>query len=364
VGTHFADHYKTYLFRLRPDNKTLDRASAVLVNEGAGREASKLLKVGKWYCLVFSEHKNGVGRYVMAKRAQKITGPYREEKQLALPSTEAREPNQGGLVPGPDGQWYFLTHHGTGDWSGRVMSLLPVTWLDGWPIIGQVLPTGLGTMAWQGKMPRLNTGTRPALARGDDFDSTALGPQWQWNYQPRPDKYALQERPGWLRLKAFAPLQKDDLLHAGNTLTQPSFRSYANEVTVKLDLAGMADGQKSGLCHFSQDHAALGVVQRGATRYLEYRHGSQREQGPPLPGRHVWLRSVWGLDGRSQFAYSLDGDTYQHFGAPYQLAWGYYRGDRLGLYCFNDLGENGLVDVDYFHYAMQQNAPGPSPPQP
>lgn len=354
VGTHFADQYKTYLFKLSADGKAIDRSSAVLVNSGSGREASKLIKVKDWYYLVFSEHKNGIGRYVMAKRSKKLFGPYREEKQLALVSREAMEPNQGGIVPGENGKWYFLTHHGTGDWSGRIVSLLPVTWMDGWPLIGKVLPEGIGTMEWQGKMPFVNRGNHFRIARSDDFDAVSLSGQWQWNYQPRREMYSLKERPGWLRLKAYIPLRKDDLMTAGNTLTQRCFRTSGNEVTVKMDLSNMADGQKSGLCHFSKEHAAIGIAQEGNVKRLEYRKNGRKISGTELPGPHIWLRSVWGLDGLSQFSYSLDGDHYMSFGEPYQLTWGYYRGDRLGVYSFNDNAESGFVDIDYFHYALEK----------
>jgi hypothetical protein len=27
-----------------------------------------------------------------------------------------KEPNQGGLIQLKNGQWWFFTHHGTGDW--------------------------------------------------------------------------------------------------------------------------------------------------------------------------------------------------------------------------------------------------------
>ena len=131
IGTHFADGYKTYLFKMSEDGKQIDRKSAKLVNSGSGREANKLIKIGDWYYLIFSEHKSDKGRYVMAKRSKKMMGPYKEERQLALPSREAMEPNQGGIVQGKDDNWYFLTHHGSGDWSGRIVSLLPVTWIDG-----------------------------------------------------------------------------------------------------------------------------------------------------------------------------------------------------------------------------------------
>ena len=87
VGTHFADGYKTYMFPMSPDGRRIERDSAVLINSGSGREANKLIKVGDWYYLIFSEHKKELGRYVMAKRSRRMTGPYLEERQLALPSS-------------------------------------------------------------------------------------------------------------------------------------------------------------------------------------------------------------------------------------------------------------------------------------
>ena len=94
--------------------------------------------------------------------------------------------------------------HGSGDWSGRIVSLLPVTWVEGWPIIGEVLPQQIGTMVWSGKMP-YEYEEKLTLKRSEDFDEARLAPQWQWNYQPRKDFFSLSERPGWLRLKAYRP---------------------------------------------------------------------------------------------------------------------------------------------------------------
>ncbi len=349
VGTHFADGYKTYLFKMAEDGKSIDRKSAVLVNEGSGREASKLIKVDGWYYLVFSEHKPGIGRYVLAKRSRKVTGPYKEEKQLALPSVEAMEPNQGGIVLGRDNNWYFLTHHGTGDWSGRIVSLLPVTWVDGWPLLGKVLDSKIGTMKWSSDMP-FNADEKLSIRRSDDFDGSSLASQWQWNYQPRKEFFSLSERPGWLRLKAYRPLKPNDLLKAGNTLTQRTFRKSENDVVIRMDISHMENGQKAGLCHFSSQHSAIGVVKEGGNRYLEYRENGKMTKGAQIHSRYIWFRSQWGLDGKSYYAYSIDGDNFTSFGTPYQMVWGNYRGDRIGIYCFNDNGENGFVDVDYFHY--------------
>ena len=165
--------------------------------------------------------------------------------------------------------------------------------------------------------------------------------------------FSLDERPGWLRLKAFTPLRKDTLLAAGNTLTQRSFRTTRNEVTIKLDLSEFADGQKAGLCHFSQSSSSLGISQKDGVKRLEYTENDQTSLKTEFAGTFIWLRSSWGNDGLSQYYYSLDGDNFIPYGQPYQLKWGNYRGDRIGIYCYNNEEEKGYVDVDYFHYEME-----------
>lgn len=351
IGTHFADGYKTYLFRMAADGRSIDRSSARLVNEGNGRETNKLIYHDGWYYIVFSEHRDGIGRYVMAKRDRKMTGDFREERQLLLPCREANEPNQGGIVEGKDGKWYFLTHHGSGDWSGRIVSLLPVEWLDGWPMIGDTSEGDPGKMVWTGEMP--DSISPLTLQRSDDFDASVLSTQWQWNYAPREEMFSLEDRPGWLRLKAFQPLVNDKLLKAGNTLTQRSFRSKKNEVTIKMDIRQMADGEHAGLCHFAAHSGCVGVVREAGRTLLELRVDDRSQYGPELTCGYLWLRSTWGLDGQSHFSYSIDGDRFEPFG-DYQLSWGFYRGDRIGIYNYNNVSESGLVDIDFLHYRMER----------
>lgn len=352
LGTCFRDNCKTYMYRMADDCKSIDLRSAKLVNEGNHREANKLIRHGKYYYLIFSEHQHHLGRYVMAKRDTRITGDFKEERQILLPCRESNEPNQGGIIEGPDGKWYFFTHHGSGDWSGRIASLLPVEWVDGWPMIGDRSQGEIGSMVWTGAMPKIET-ERLAIARSDDFDNQELGPQWQWNYQPRTSMFSLTERSGWMRLYAWRPLENDVLMKAGNTLTQRTFRSPYNEVVVKMDIKHMADGQRAGLCHFAAHSSALGAVCEDGKCYIEFRVDEQRHRGPQLTDRYLWIRSVWSLDGRSRYSYSTDGDTFTDFG-EYWLSWGHYRGDRIGIYTFNNLADEGFVDVDYLHYKMER----------
>lgn len=349
VGTNFKDGYKTWLYRLTPDGRSLVPESRVLLNEGSRREANKLYKVNGSYYHFFSEWKPGIGRYVMMQRAKNITGPYTEERQLSHAQREAMEPNQGGLVQTAAGDWYFLTHHGTGAWEGRAASLLPVTWIQGWPVIGTPDKEGIGNFVWSGKMP-VAGGSKLTQQSSDEFALPTLGVQWEWNYQPRADKWSLTERPGFLRLHAFPPLRVDDLRSAANTLTQRTLRTELNVVTVALDLSGMADGQVAGITHFSRDYTALGIRRKASQRVLEFKRNDQVTPGPLISGQRVWLRSEWGLTGMSRYSYSEDGITFQPFGEISRLGWANYRGDRLGLFTYNDLAETGHIDVDWFHY--------------
>ncbi len=347
VGTRFADNYKTYIWKLTPDGKELVSDSRTLINEGAHREANKLLKINGIYYHFFSEV-NGV-RVVMMQRSKSVMGPYTERRQLTAQNRESNEPNQGGIVDTVNGDWFFFTHHGRGDWEGRPASLLPVTWIDGWPIPGITDNQGKpGIMSWGGRKPVAGDVAPPQTS--DQFDNDKLAVQWEWNYQPRADKWSLTQRPGFLRLHAFRPLKPDDLTTAGNTITQRSFRTKDNRVVVKLDLSGLVDGQKTGLCHFAKTHSAIGVVQEGTNRRIEFRINGRQTPGPELSGNQLWLQSTWGLDGQSHYAYSTDGQHFTDFGEAYQLSWGHYRGDRFGIYNFNTKQDTGYVDVDFVKY--------------
>jgi len=358
VGTNFRDGYKTWLFKLTSDGRDIIKESAILINEGDRREANKLYKIDGTYYHFFSEWKEGVGRYIMMQRAQSITGPYTEERQLSHVQRAAMEPNQGGLVQTQTGDWYFFTHHGTGQWEGRAASLLPVTWIDGWPVIGAPDADGIGTMVWSGRKPV--QGMPVVFPQGsDEFDVATLAQFWEWNYQPRAEKWSLEEQPGFLRLHAYRGLDGDNLLKVGNVLTQRSVRAANSEVVVRLEVDGMADGQHAGLNHYSAarnrerpaaNSASLGVVQVGSERFLEFSRDGVFTRGPEITNAALWLKSSWGLDGVSRFSYSVDGTTFAPFGESYQLAWGSYRGDRIGLFNYNNQSESGYVDIDWVRY--------------
>lgn len=354
VCTNFSDSYKVHLFELSVDGTAIMPGSDRVIHQSPGSEANKLYKINGLYYHLFSEDHQERGRVVMIERSRSLNGPWEIKQINAVDPAVDREPNQGGLIEVSARNWWFLTHQGSGGhWDGRTMSLVPVKWIDGWPILGKPGADGFGHMVWEAKKPIQG---RPIVwpQTNDDFDETTLSPQWEWNYQPRAGKWSLTERPGFLRLHAFKPLKYGDLMTAGNTLSQRAMRTQLNVVVVKVDISRMADGQIAGLCHFAGEYSAFGVSETSGTRRIVLRTSGEYTTGPSLDSNTIWLSNTWKRDGLSQYSYSLDGIHFIPFGRPWQLTWGGYRGDHVGLFTYNDQADSGFVDVDWFQYSISK----------
>jgi beta-xylosidase len=341
--------YNIHLFKLTPDGMAIVPGSDHVIHQSRGSEANKLYKWNGLYYHYYSEVKPE-GRVAMMDRAKSLEGPWETRQLIHVHGAVDKEPNQGGIVQALDGNWWFFTHQGRGDWEGRAAVLLPVEWVDGWPVLGKIGDDGIGGMVWRSQKPVAGQALT-SVAVNDDFDDPALKPEWQWNYQPRAEMWSLTKRKGFLRLYAFAPLRDGDLRTVGDVLTQRAFRSKRNEVTVELDVSGMVDGQEAGMSHFAKTFASLGIVQSGSARSISVNDNGVRTAGPVVKQAAVWLRSTWGFDGESQFAYSLDGRTFLRIGEPYQLTWGSYRGDRVGLFTMN-AKSSGWADFDSVRYEV------------
>jgi beta-xylosidase len=368
IGTHFKDGYKIHLWEMSADNRTLIPESDRVIYQFKGSEANKLYKFNGTYYHFFSEV-HGDQRVMMMRRAPSIKGPWSDKRQLMHGDRKARQPNQGGIIQGPDKNWYFFTHHGDGDWEGRAASLLPVHWIDGWPVIGQPDATGTGTMVWGGKMPLAGL-PRQFPQGSDDFSAARLAPVWEWNYQPRADKWSLHARPGFMRLHAFAGLDGSNLLKVGNVLTQRVVRTPDQSFTTRLALDGLAEDQHAGLLHFTAlprlgngagTTASVGIVMDDGKRYVEISRDGSYTRLQAWPHDAIWLRSSWGTDGKGSLAISADGRQFQTVLADFPLAWGAYRGSRIGLFTFNPSGEKGYVDVDEVSYAVDNRAGATAP---
>jgi beta-xylosidase len=358
VATRFAAEgpaqtkYNIHLWKLNPAGDAILAASDRILHQSRGSEANKLYRIHGLYYHYFSEVARE-GRVPMMERAKSLDGPWEQHQINHVDARVDKEPNQGGLIELADGTWWFVTHQGKGDWEGRAGVLLPITWVDGWPIAGRIGPDGIGNMVWTAPKPIRSPASATGYVASDDFAERTLKPQWEWRYQPRASSWSLTESPGHLRLHASRPLRPASFQAIPNVLTQRAIRTRASQTTVRMTLASMADGQEAGIAHCATTYASLTVVQTGGARALSFSRNGVRTPGPALAAKAVYLRSQWDFSGQCVFSWSLDGTSFTPIGTPYQLAWGQYRGDRIGLFTQNESADRGSVDFDSFVYTFQ-----------
>ena len=310
----------------------------VEIYRGPVAEGPKFYKRHGWYYISLPE--GGVekgGQTIL--RSRQILGPY--ERREVLP---AGSPHQGGLVELDNGEAWFIGFQSTGHF-GRVAHLLPVTWGDDdWPVFGDNGRPALG-----GKKPSLPVGSIFHPQTSDDFSTSTLGAQWQWNHNPQADAWSLSARPGWLRL---AGRPAETLTRAHNSLTQKLW-GPSGAVTVKLDVSALSPGQRAGLAFMSgKIFNGIGVVNHDGVRSLYWDDGP----GPALAQDVVYLRAFY-EGARARFQFSFDGRVFADLGAAVALKFGQWKGARIALYSFGPVGGHG--DFDDFDYVI---APSPATP--
>ena len=348
VMTHFADNYKIYLFEMSSDGKKLLDTGKV-IHQSRGSEANKLYKINGYYYHFYSEL-TPEGRMPFITRSSNIYGPYKQRRQL-IHKAKA-EPNQGGMVETKNGEWYFVTHHGEGYWSGREASLLPITWVDGWPLWGTAGADSIGNMMWTDKKP-INSSVTTTLNTNDEFNSNVLSPQWEWYFQPRSDSWSLTERKGFLRMYARKPLQPNVVNKTVNVLTQRPLRTDKNIATVRLDVSHMKEGQVVGLSLFGKTAGTVSVKKTQNDQRFFCNLAGIITEGDKIKAStaYVWLRATWDIEGKATFYYSTNGNEFNRLGGVYQIvSFSNSLGAKIGIHTSANEEEKGFVDVDWFHY--------------
>lgn len=325
-------------------------------------EGSRMIKHdGKYYLLMIS-WPNGGKRRQVCYRADKVTGPY--EKKVILEDNFAGFPyvGQGCIVDAPDGNWYGVIFQDRGG-VGRVLTLMPCQWKDGWPILGN--ENGKVPLTMQKPVLGYHTAS---LVVSDSFDSDKLKINWQWNHNPVDDAWSLTERPGFLRLKTNRIA--DNLYAATNTITQRMEGPQCQGI-VSLDVAHMKDGDVAGFSAFNGHSGLLSVIAEGNKKYLtmstnvvDLRNSdkailnveTEEKERVELNRNMVYLRID--CDFRlnrdmASFYYSFDRKDWKKIGTDFKMIFDYrklFMGTKFAIFNYATKYIGGYIDVDSFEY--------------
>ena len=284
-------------------------------------------------------------------RSKNIYGPY-EHKELLF--TDMAYPaswlHQGGLVDTPDGEWWTIIFQDRGKY-GREPWLMPVEWVDDWPVI-QACRTHAKPVMGNGERVMGNVDWR-----SDDFSAAEIGAQWQWNHEPDPNGWSLAERPGFLRLK---PQQTaEGLRFARNTLAQPP-QDPDSGCIAKVDVSNLKEGDWAGVGMLASWSTFIGVTVRDGKRYVAQVSQSEpwecdiKGEFPIGRVKTIWLKAeIPEFEFSVKYSFSIDGKHFvslaDKMGIPYNF-FADWLGPRYCLFCYSTCETGGWADFDKFMF--------------
>ena len=261
-------------------------------------------------------------------------------------ATACTNAHQGGIVQATDGSWWALfmqDFHSI----GRTVCLMPMTWEDGWPMVGLKGNLGRAPRTWfkpgtQSQSVAVSQQQPHApYERSDNFDGKTLGRVWQWNHNPDDKMWALKG--GRLRLNT---MPAEQLMWARNTLTQRVI-GPSSIATVEMSVKGMKDGDVAGLGNINVPCSWIGMVKQGkelTLRCFEQLTNDTIDVRVNMPQSKIWLRCTGDYDNdQAQYSYSIDGKSFQTLGRMMPLSYQLisFQGSRHALFAFNKNGKNG-----------------------
>ena len=354
-------------------------------------EGTRVIKHKDTYYALLISHVYAPGRHrrEVCYRTKDLNGTWEKNTILESDFGGFSYLAQGTIVDTKEGDWYGIMFQDRGG-VGRVLTLSPVRWIDGWPMLGDENGKVPETMRpYRSGMPATS------IVESDDFSvptaeanaslftlHSSLKKCWQWNHNPIDNAWSLTERPGFLRLKTNRVVQ--NLYLAPNTLTQ-RMEGPTCSGAVKLDVSKMKDGDHAGLAAFNGDSGVLTIKKQGKKYVLEMSEQSvsltdhekavtnvdvkvietvnltselQNSGTPAL----LYLKLTGdfrpGSHDVANFYYSLDGENWTQIGTKnYRMIFDYRRffmGTKFGIFNYATKKKGGYVDIDEFAYSKTE----------
>jgi len=314
-------------------------------DSGLGEGSQLFRKDGKYYLFNITWPRGGM-RTVVVHRADSLTGPW--EGKLVFQDLGVA---QGGMTDTPDGRWFAYLFRDYGS-VGRIPYIVPMTWENGWPVIGT-----------DGKVPETldlppGKGPIPGIVAPDEFIRKKGDPPlpivWQWNHNPDNSLWSVNRRKGFLRLTTG---RIDTLFtQARNTLTQRTIGPECSGSTL-IEVSHMKEGDFAGLALLQKKYGIVGVRFSNGARsvvMINAQSGAPVEvESIPLNQKRVYLKAECDFTDRrdiAYFYYSLDGKTWKPIGNQLKMEYSmpHFMGYRYGLFNYATREPGGFVDFDWF----------------
>lgn len=352
--------------------KEMDATGTRVTNEGvlvydghetdATIEGPKLYKrLGYYY--IFAPAGGVSTGWQLVLRSRNIYGPYERKVVMDQGTTPINGPHQGAWVQTPAGEDWFL-HFQDKEAYGRVVHLQPMKWVNNWPVIGVDKDgDGKGEPVLVYKKPNVGK-THPIVtpAESDEFNTSSLGLQWQWQANPKAHWSFLNPSKSALRLYSDKmPDSAKNLWEVPNILLQ-KWPAEQFVITTKFSFTPnpKLENEKAGLVIMGLSYANIALKSRKDGIWLVYGTCKDAYKANPEIERTltklgdstatVFLRIQVRAGAKCRFGYSIDGKSFTDIETDFQATPGRWIGAKTGLFCTRStqINDAGFVDVDWF----------------
>lgn len=321
-------------------------------NIGLRCEGCHAYKIDGYYYLLYIEWPNDGNkrRRVVCYRSKELLGPY--ERKVVFDDDMGYQNKgiaQGGIFDTPEGDWYVMLFQDR-DAVGRCPFILPVTWIDQWPMIGF---DGKAKESFEVPMEE-HIGAPIVIDDDFDYEENKLALQWQWNHNPDNSNWSVTERKGYLRLTTGHTT--NCVLTARNTLTQRTMGPKCTAYTA-METAGMKEGDYAGMVALQSHFGTVGVRKEGDKKYvtMTIKDGMGGEfvvSKLETSVNRIYFKIDFDFENSkdmAEFYYSEDGAEYKKIGTKLKMLYtlDHFMGYRIGLYNYATKETGGYADFDY-----------------
>lgn len=348
------------IHRMSPDGKELLDEGKIIFDGTENHptmEGPKMYKRNGYY-YIFAPAGGVQTGWQTILRSTSPFGPYEDKIVLHQGDSSVNGPHQGGYVELDSGESWFL-HFQDRRAYGRIVHMQPMSWENDWPVMGvDTNGDGIGEPVLRFKKPNVG-GTNPieVPATSDDFDSTALGLQWQWQANIQQNWYSLADNPGHIRLFAAAQPASTESLYGVPQLLMQKLPAPELTATAKLSFHPAAKGDRAGLVVFGLEFASLSLKSKEDEGYrlslsLGDKEGKKETETAAVDVAEgdLYLRASIVREAVCTFSYSTDGVNFEKLGEPFTATVGQWVGSKMGIFAVNEEGisSTGYADCDWF----------------
>lgn len=338
---------------------------------GLGYEGAHMYKInGRYYVFFIHSRRDRWMRVEACFAADTLDGEFNGKDVLEDDrSYYGMGVAQGGIVDTPDGKWYAILFQDSGA-AGRIPVLVPVKWLDGYPIFGE-----------EGKIPEdfPVSSTRPdyeytPLIGSDDFKylpneygRIRLDAKWQFNHEPDNRFYSINGEEGYYQITSSKVC--NNLTQAVNTLTQRMlFPSCSAEVTINAH--DINEGDYAGICALQGCYGMVAVTRRDGKLYIVMKSKESEKNSNNLNKPDIFIEDEWqsipidestvrfkvivnfmNMKDESYFYYH-NGKDFVQIGKTHKLYFklDHFTGCRFGLFMYSTKHAGGKAYFSRFVY--------------